>query len=453
MTFDPRRPVQAMKIEAASRLKARELRFRAEMHMMAKRLAAMRGGALTPIEYRSIVVNRVTKLAHRLMPEAELYRRSLGVFPTIVRESLEALPEVISRVAAAADTCAPEEAPDDGTAWADDESDPVDAQWYFDMPSVQRLLSALPTGARSVLALGVPSLCGAAVRIMDDVRVLDRSKVLERRSLGLTGPAADGALEVVEWDLDAKPYQDATGMDVIVMDPPWYLDHYRAWLHTAVEACRIGGTICVVLPQVLTNRRSVVDRRELLAILRSIGHVSLKPDLLSYVTPSFERAVLDAKGIGHLGRWRRADLALVRVRHKRLPYEFEPVPDNEWKYREIGGRIVRSLWERTGEQGMPVIDPADAATGYRLSSVSRFYLRSSGVNLITSRGGAAVVSHWGRLPVILDLLGDGQPPSAAVKTALPAEAARDQDELAATLELLLHPHGAVSTVGAEAGAL
>jgi hypothetical protein len=434
-----------MTAKTVRRLRAKELRFRAEIHMVTRRLAAMRGGALTSVEYRSIVVNRVTKLAHRLLPEAELYRRSLGIFPTIVRESLDVLPERISHAAGAASTGAPAETPDDGTAWANDESDPVDAQWYFDMPSVQRLLSALPSSARSVLALGVPSLCGAAARIMDEVRVLDRSKVLERRSLDLTGPAKDGALEVVEWDLDAKPYLDATGMDVIVMDPPWYLEHYRAWLHTAVDACRIGGTICVVLPQILTNRRSVVDRRELLAILRSIGHVSLRPDLLSYVTPSFERAVLDAKGIGHLGRWRRADLALVRVRRKRLPYEFEPVPDNEWKYREISGRIVRSLWERSGEQGLPVIEPADPATGYRLSSVSRFYLRSSGINLITSRGGAAVVSHWGRLPLILDLLGDGQPPPTAVKTALPATPAQDQDELTATLELILHPYGSVST--------
>jgi hypothetical protein len=426
------------------RLKAKDLRFRAEMHMMSKRLAAMRGGTLTPIEYRSTVVNRVSKLARRLMPEAELYRRSLGAFPTEVQESLDVLPKGISLSARAVGDHAPAETLGDGTTWADDESDPVDAQWYFDMPSVQRLLSALPAGARSVLALGVPSLCGAAVRIMDEVRLLDRPKVLQRGSLGLTDAAQDGALEVVEWDLDAKPYLDAVGVDVIVMDPPWYLEHYRAWLHTAVEACRIGGTICVVLPQILTNRCSVVDRLELLQILRSIGRVSLKPDLISYVTPSFERAVLDAKGIGHLDRWRRADLALVRLHSKRLPYEFVAVPDSDWKYREIRGRIVRSLNEHTGEQGLPVIRPADDATGYRLSSVSRFYLRSSGINLITSRSGAAVVSHWGRLPLILDLLRDGQPSLAAVTTAFPSVAARDQDELAATLNLILHPYGSAN---------
>jgi hypothetical protein len=52
--------------------------------------------------------------------------------------------------------------------------------------------------------------------------------------------------------------------------------------------------------------------------------------------------------------------------------------------------------------------------------------------------------------MILDLLRNGQPPPVAVRTALPAAAARDQDELAATLELILHPYGSAS---AEAGVL
>src|SRR5690242_12522586 len=51
-------------------LRASELRFRAEVHLMARRIEGIRGGALTPFEYRSIVVNRVTKLAHRLLPDA-----------------------------------------------------------------------------------------------------------------------------------------------------------------------------------------------------------------------------------------------------------------------------------------------------------------------------------------------------------------------------------------------
>lgn len=408
---------------------------------MTRRIAGIRGGALTPHEYRSMVKNRVTKLAHRLLPDNELYKRSLGAFPTIVRESLDALPGRAVSPGVPAGPPIAARMPEDGTAWAADEFDPVEAQWYFDMPSVQRLLSSV--SGRSMLGLGVPSLGRQAASVMDEVRILDRSKVLERTSLGLAEAARAGGLEVVEWDLDAKPYLDAPEADVVVMDPPWYLEHYRAWLHTAVGACRIDGTIAVVLPQILTNRCSVVDRRQLLQILRSIGQVSLKPTMLSYVTPSFERAVLDTKGIGHLGRWRQADLALVRLRNKRLPYDFEPVHDIEWKYREVGGRIVRSWDESGGTHGMPVIQPADAAIGYRLSSVSRFYLRASGINLITSQGGAAVVTRWGRLPLILDLLGDGYCPQVAVKTALPEAEERDRLELVATLELILFRYGSI----------
>jgi hypothetical protein len=414
------------------------------MHLIARRIAGIRGGALTPIEYRSIVVGRVSKLARRLLPDAELYRRSLGAFPTIVRESLDVMPGRTPAETGPACEGASAGTPDDGTMWVDVESDPIEAQWYFDMPSVQRLLSVLPATARSMLGLGVPSLGGPAAQVMGEVRILDRSRMLGWHSLGLEQAANAGRLEIVTWDLDAKPYLDAPETDVVVMDPPWYLDHYRAWLHTAVEACRIDGTIALVLPQVLTNRRSVVDRRELLQILRSIGHVSLRPDLLSYVTPSFERAVLDTKGIGHLDRWRQADLVLVRLRKKCLPYEFEPVHDIDWTYREVNGRIVRCWDEPAGGEGMPVIDPVDTAAGFRLSSVSRYYLRSSGINLVTSRGGAAVVRRWGRLPLILDLISDGLSIQLALKAVLPDASQQDQQELTATLELILRPYGSVS---------
>jgi hypothetical protein len=413
------------------------------MHVMARRISGIRGGVLTPREYRSMVVNRVAKLARRLLPDAELYRRSLGAFPTIVRESLNSLSPGTCHSAGLACVDAWEGPTDDGTAWAEDESDPIEAQWYFDMPSVKRLLAVLPTGARSLVALGVPSIGASAAQEMDRVRVVDRSKILERQCLGLAAAATTGGLEVVEWDLDAGPHLYAPEADVVVMDPPWYLEHYKAWLHTAVDACRIDGTIGVVLPQVLTNRCSVADRRELLSILRSIGHVSLKPSLLSYVTPSFERAVLDTKGMAHLDRWRQADMALVRLRSKRLPYPFRSICDLEWQRREICGRIVRSWDESVGGDGMPVIEPADDAAGYRLTSVSRFYLQTSGINLITSRGGAAVVSRWGRLPQILDYLGEGYSPDVAVKAALPRADTQDQQVLAATLELILRPHASV----------
>jgi hypothetical protein len=392
------------------------------------------------------VGDRVKKLAHRLLPDTELYRRSLGAFPTVVRESLDALSGKASPCLPPAVGGGAGGTADDGTAWEGDDFDPIDGQWYFDKPSAERLVSFLPAGTRSVLALGVPTIGRSAAQVVDEVQVLDRSNVLARKSLGLGETTGSTGPEVVEWDLDEKPYLDAARVDVVVMDPPWYPEHYRAWLHTAVEACRADGLIAVVLPQLLTNRRSVIDRRELLQILKSVGHVSVRPDLLSYVTPSFERAVLHQDGIGFLGRWRRADLAVVRLRTKRLPYEFEPVDDIKWTYRMISGRIVRTWGEPPQHDGMPVVRRVDAAAGYRLGSVSRFYLRASGINLLTSQGGAAVVSRWGRLPLILDRLRDGCIPAVAVKTTLPDAPPCDQRELTTALEEILRPYGSVTAV-------
>jgi hypothetical protein len=414
-------------------------KLRAEIKAILRRItSAVPGdGTLPATEYRRIVAELVTKLAHRSLPGAELYRRSLGAFPTIVKESLAALPGMPG--ALAEQTCPP----DTGriiyepAAWEDDDLDPVDGQWYFDQPTVDRLLALLPTGTRSVLAMGIPTIAGPAARSVDEVTLLDRSRGLRGKSLGLETAERQWGLNVADWDLGEKPYLDAAGTDVVLMDPPWYLEHYRAWLHTAIEASKMGGLIGVVVPQPLTNRRSFADQGELLGLLSSVGQVSIRENVLSYVTPSFERPVLNLSGIGYLDRWRRADLALVRVRKKRLPYEFEPVPDIEWKHREIGGRIVRSWGESVSDDSVPVIRTAHSAAGYRLGSVSRYYLRSSDINLVTSRGRAAAVSRWGRLPVILDLLQKGRPLALAVETALPNVAAAEQQALVKVMNTIL----------------
>ena len=413
-------------------------RLRTEIRAILRRIAPATpaDGALPPTEYRRIVAKLVTKLAHRSLPGVKLYSRSLGAFPTLVKESLAALPGMPAALAEPACTADNRRSPYEPAAWEDDDLDPVDGQWYFDQPTVDRLLIHLKS-SRSVLAMGMPTIAGPAARSVDEVTLLDRSRGLRGKSLSLETADRQWGLNVVDWDLGEKPYMDAAGTDVVLMDPPWYLDHYRAWLHTAIEACKIGGLIGVVVPQLLTNRRSFADRDELLGLLSSVGKVSIWPNVLSYVTPSFERPVLDLSGIGYLDRWRRADLALVRVRKKRLPYEFEPIHDIEWKHREIGGRIVRSWGESVPDDGVPVIGPAHETAGYRLGSVSRYYLRSSDINLVTSRGRAAVVSRWGRLPVILDLLQEGRPLAIAVETALPNVAAAERQALVKAMNTVL----------------
>jgi hypothetical protein len=420
----------------------------AEARMVAQRIASfMQGDGLSRSDYRTIVAEVVARLRTQLASDFDLYCRCMGAFPALVKASLIML--AADRGPRTAGLASTEAVGSEPAPWEDEDLDLVEYEWYFDAPSVQKILSFFPAGTSSVVSLSVPTIAAGAASLGHHVTLLDRSQGLALRDLGLRNNRARKLIEVVRTDLGKAIYQQAGEADVVVMDPPWYLEHYRAWLQTAVVASKVGGLLALPLPQLLTNRRSLAERTELLRILHRIGPVKIQEDALSYVTPSFERAVLAIDKLEDLDRWRHADLALVQVQNRHLPYEFEPVADLDWKYRQASKRVIRTWGEPhdrhrppvTGQLPvagqLPVIEPADPVHGYRLTSISRNYLASSRINFVTSRGRAAVVSHWGALPEILDSLQDDIKLGKAIDYALPDASPADRAVLAETISKLL----------------
>lgn len=397
----------------------------------------LKAGAAWGCEELSRYRYRVTARVARLMPRisvTDLYHSCLGAFPAVVKQSLLTLqaPEYRPQSAPAeGGTLSSDPAP-----WEDEELDIVDFQWFFDVRSAERILSYLPAGAGSLTALGTPTVAARAASRIRGVQLVDFSPRFE---YGDHVPPWLDIEKIKVWrcDLDQSVASIAPA-DMVVMDPPWHLENYLAWLRTAVAVCKPGGLLAVALPQPLTNRRAEVEFGRLRKLLRRIGEVTVERGALSYVTPSFETPVLDADGLGSLRRWRLADLALVRVQHPAVTWDAPGNDKPAWKYRWLEGRVVRTWGEpATSDASVPVVRSADPAHPYRLRSVGQNYLWSSGINLVTSRGRAAVVKPWGRLPQILDLMAEGYAPAVAVKTALPGAPAGDRDELTATILTLL----------------
>ncbi|MGH3277730.1 MAG: hypothetical protein ACRDNW_01155 [Trebonia sp.] len=380
-----------------------------------------------------IVTDLVAMLAAQKLPDTDIYVRSLGAFPPLVHEALTA---VNGNAHTGPDDRRPQQpSVADQSPWENDELDPVDAQWYFDLPSVRRIISHFPFGTRSLLALGVPTVAAVAASSVAEVTLVD----ISQRFWSSAKPAwlDVSRVERVLHDLDDKRYDGVSDADVVVMDPPWYMENYRAWLSSAIMACCQDGLLAVVLPQILTNRRSFPERQEILGLLENVGPVTIKHDELAYVTPSFEKAVLKTDGLEHLRRWRRADLALVEVRKRRVPRYFPRFAGNDWKYREIEGLVVRSWSEARATNAPPVLEPPGSQADYRLTGVGRSYLWSNNANLVTSHGRGATVQSWGALPRVLDLCQEGYDLESAVKMALPREPKQESESLAFALRLVL----------------
>jgi hypothetical protein len=421
--------------QVAGKMTRADQQFRVDIKSVARRLASAISvfGSLPRTEYRSIVAEVVADLTAQRVPAKQVYRMTLGAFPTVVKEVLQEL-TLDNPSRSARGVVADHECPDVHPApWEYDELDPIAAQWYFDVPSARRIMSYFPADAKSVVALGTPTVATMAACAIPEVTLVDISKRFWQRGAPTW---LNTRVERVLHDLDDKVYDGVTDADIVIMDPPWYIENYRAWLKSAVSACREGGRIAVALPQMLTNRRSLPERKEVLDLLKSIGPVHIDYDALTYVTPSFETAVLEADDLNSLRRWRRADLAVTEVRNLDLPYEFQPFSVSEWKYREVCQKIARTWNEDPRQNVIPVIEPVGPHREYRLTGVGRNYLWSSDTNLITSQGRAALVRRWGALPRILDLQQAGLTVESAVMSALPAESAANRQALVGTLRTI-----------------
>src|SRR5207245_1107416 len=104
------------------------------------------------------------------------------------------------------------------------------------------------------------------------------------------------------------------GFDVVVADPPWYLEYYRAFCLRAAQLVKVQGLFVLSLLPSLTRPTAGKDRKRVLSFVKRIGFdvVEIEPAQLSYQLPPFEHAVLEAQGIHCNETWRSADLYVFR---------------------------------------------------------------------------------------------------------------------------------------------
>lgn len=200
------------------------------------------------------------------------------------------------------------------------EPHPLDYDWRFDLSTARRLATLLSQGSsprQRILLLGAPSVFLEFQRLLCPVMpiLLDRSAELVAylsRSAWLVPCVIEqhdllgGALWNSEHPLDAA-----------LCDPPWYPEHYAAFLAQAATALRLGGLTLVSLLPLNTRPGAPADRQTVLELAHELGFAvsALEHDALGYKTPPFERSSLTVANLDVPGDWRRGDLlSLIKVR-------------------------------------------------------------------------------------------------------------------------------------------
>jgi hypothetical protein len=99
----------------------------------------------------------------------------------------------------------------------------------------------------------------------------------------------------------------------VLLDPPWYLKTYIAWINAALSFIVPGGSLLLPIFPRLIRESAESEIQSLVNFLQSLGSVSFLPFRARYETPSFEAACFRAVELPALHGWRSASIAAVRV--------------------------------------------------------------------------------------------------------------------------------------------
>jgi hypothetical protein len=216
---------------------------------------------------------------------------------------------------------------------------------------------------------------------------------------------------------------------VIVMDPPWYVSHFKFWLGKAATIAAANAAVLTPVFPELVRPQAVAETSYLRRTLEQLGCVQFVPESVSYETPFFEREALLALRIPELPSWRVADLAILRIAGLKQVIA-DPPPESAWDRFLFGSQVIGLRLDSGAGEGITVKPVYEDGSFLRRSVSARDPLRDT-IGLWTSRNRVARITGTERVRLFLRALSSGEPAGRSI-----ARIARNAAE-ADSLQLLL----------------
>lgn len=260
---------------------------------------------------------------------------------------------------------------------------PADYDWRFTNETIYKLIDELKDHGNSKIDLALfgvttlfPVLREYCKKIDVDLYNKSQSLISDLKHMGYN----DG---LYHQDL-FKPINNNKRYDIIIADPPWYNDFYKAFIYQSSEVLKSGGVLFLsVLPE-LTRPDAKKDRALIKKFceINGLAEIEIKSNFLTYESPVFERNALKNSGID-CADWRKGDLIIyknVGCGSKEMtvsPPEDEPLW-NEYIVNEVKLKILSEL-DANDEFNFENVDNTPV-----LSSVSRRSNLRKRINFWTS---------------------------------------------------------------------
>ncbi len=164
------------------------------------------------------------------------------------------------------------------------EPHPAYSQWRITPNSTKILLSIiLEKNYENVCFLGAPILGIEFSKIKKNkATIMDIDK-------DIIGYAKNFAKTIIYDINNSIPEKERNKFECVICDPPWYNKDIQHFIKRATELTKLGGTIYLTLPGILTKPSIINERLKLQKLLSKIGLVitELQP-IVEYEVPPFE---------------------------------------------------------------------------------------------------------------------------------------------------------------------
>ena len=269
------------------------------------------------------------------------------------------------------------------------EPHPLDFDWRFareTLVSLSRRVRA--QGVEPVAILGAPTLYKHLVDSGVEAWLFDKNDQV------VTKLKDGGYQSITHCDLfDFREIAPRYGC--AIADPPWYVEHYQAFLDAASRLMLPGGQLFVSILPRLTRPSALTDRFRILENAFQVGFdlKEVVPSVLQYQSPPFEAEALRAEGI-FIDGWRTGDLFVFTRRDGRRRKNKWPMTKDRdrWESVLLGDQTIKIRVHQTSDTPFD-FGPASPTGDLRLHSVSRRSPTRSHVDLWTSRNLALKVSN------------------------------------------------------------
>jgi hypothetical protein len=319
----------------------------------------------------------------------DLCKSAQGAFPGDVLKAIEGL------IAAGTYSGEPIETKDYSCILP--EPHPIDYEWRFLKETSIAIADLAEKYGNKIACLGTPTVFQELAKRNNNVKLFDRNNLLiEHFEKIFTQKMVVSDLLVDSIKPDSH--------DTIVMDPPWYPDHFKVWLKQALRLVECDSYIITTIIPDLVRPNAKKEQEEILKLLEQIGVITFENVIATYETPFFERETLDIQRIPVACNWRKCEIITVKVKTNDIQINIPPISEPIWKRIQFGSQVVAVKVDST-ENDKKISAQAPYQDGsYILKSVSKRDKIPDKINFWTSRNRGLIISGNSKVIYFLELL-------------------------------------------------